>query len=70
MVLPLAAAAEVSFQLPMDASSSFKGLFEQLDDQLEQLHVETYGMSVTTLEEVFVKIVRGGRCVAPSRLLW
>ena len=54
----------------MDASSSFKGLFEQLDDQLEQLHVETYGMSVTTLEEVFVKIVRGGRCVAPSRLLW
>jgi hypothetical protein len=43
--------AEISFQLPLSASASFQPLFEAIDDQQEDLGVETYGMSVTTLGE-------------------
>lgn len=34
----------------------WQGLFEGLDARAEQLGVETYGMSVTTLEEVFLRV--------------
>ena len=48
--------AELAFQLPLTVSSKFQGLFESLDNESESLGIETYGMSVTTLEEVFIKV--------------
>jgi len=31
-------------------------LFEKLDESLKTLDIESYGISITTLEEVFLKI--------------
>ncbi|CAM9266917.1 unnamed protein product [Choristocarpus tenellus] len=44
--------AEISFQLPSKASSSFKSLLVDLDSRRADLGITSYGMSVTTLEEV------------------
>jgi len=48
--------AEVTFQLPLDTTSRFKTLFESLDSKLDELKVSSYGVSVTTLEEVFLNV--------------
>ncbi|KAG7399525.1 hypothetical protein PHYBOEH_008650 [Phytophthora boehmeriae] len=48
--------AEIAFQLPLDATASFPQLFEELDEKLGELGVLSYGISVTTLEEVFIKV--------------
>jgi ATP-binding cassette subfamily A (ABC1) protein 3 len=50
---------EITFQLPLSASDKFPKLFEQVDDHMTELGVRSYGMSVTTLEEVFIKIAHG-----------
>ena len=51
--------AEVSFQLPKTASGAFKALFDGLNKHKETLGLENYGISVTTLEEVFIRVTRG-----------
>ncbi|CAM9287239.1 unnamed protein product [Heterosigma akashiwo] len=51
--------AEISFQLPTDASAAFKPLLNHLDRELAGLGVEAYGISVTTLEEVFLRVAAG-----------
>ncbi|KAG7392080.1 hypothetical protein PHYPSEUDO_002304 [Phytophthora pseudosyringae] len=48
--------AEIAFQLPLDSTASFPQLFEELDEKLRYLGVLSYGISVTTLEEVFIKV--------------
>jgi ATP-binding cassette, subfamily A (ABC1), member 3 len=50
--------AEISFQLPSNASASFKALLMDIDAHTDDLCVSSYGMSVTTLEEVSF---RGGK---------
>uniref|UniRef100_K3W614 ABC transporter domain-containing protein n=1 Tax=Globisporangium ultimum (strain ATCC 200006 / CBS 805.95 / DAOM BR144) TaxID=431595 RepID=K3W614_GLOUD len=52
--------AETSFQLPLDCTAQFATMFEALDEKLEQLGVLSYGISVTTLEEVFIKVAEAG----------
>jgi hypothetical protein len=47
----------MAFQLPMQDSSSFPALFNALDKQKEQLGVVNYGMSMTTMESVFLKVI-------------
>ena len=49
---------EITFQLPFSSTSKFQGLFELIDSRVD-LGVESYGMSVTTLEEVFIKVAHG-----------
>lgn len=49
---------EMTWQLPFAASEAFPSLFEHLDDNMDSFGLESYGMSVTTLEEVFIKITR------------
>lgn len=51
---------ELTMQLPLSASERFQGLFEQFDDQKTALDIVNYGVSVTTLEEVFLKVAHGG----------
>ena len=50
---------EMSFQLPMQASSQFGPLFEFLDEQVEKgIGVRSYGVSITTLEGVYIALHR------------
>ncbi|GMI20925.1 hypothetical protein TeGR_g12 [Tetraparma gracilis] len=51
--------SEQSYRLPFDASGGFVGLFESLESDKEQLCVSSYGISVTTLEEVFIRVGKG-----------
>lgn len=44
----------MTFQLPFNASDCFVPLFTELDARLDELHLNTYGVSVTTMEEVFL----------------
>jgi ATP-binding cassette subfamily A (ABC1) protein 3 len=48
--------AETVLQLPFAASGHFAPLFAALDANLVGLGVRSYGISVTTLEEVFIKV--------------
>jgi len=50
--------AEVAFQLPMETAPKFRDMFEDIDKHLEDLRVTSYGVSVTTLEEVFLNVAR------------
>jgi len=48
--------AEVTYQLPLGASSRFTQLFRKLEDQQQEMGVRSFGLSVTTLEEVFIRV--------------
>jgi len=47
--------AELSFVLPQESKGSFSALFTELDRSLGALGISSYGASVTTMEEVFIK---------------
>jgi len=51
--------SEQSYRLPFEASSCFVSLFEQLETSKRELAVSSYGISVTTLEEVFIRVGKG-----------
>ncbi|XP_022649119.1 ATP-binding cassette sub-family A member 7-like isoform X2 [Varroa destructor] len=53
---------EMSFRLPAcpDTYSSFEKLCRELDANLDRLGVSSYGLSDTTLEEVFLKVTKVG----------
>jgi ATP-binding cassette subfamily A (ABC1) protein 3 len=53
--------AEVSFRLPFSAASKFPDLFNKIDSRKETLRCVDYGVSVTTLEEVFLMVASGER---------
>lgn len=50
---------EISFQLPLAASSTFSPMFDQLEDAVAKDEIVTYGVGITTLEEVFLLVARG-----------
>ena len=50
------AAGEILYRLPFESSGQFADIFRKLDADKDDLKVETFGVSVTTLEEVFLKI--------------
>jgi len=52
--------AELSYRLPLAASSKFPRMFDSLDAKLGELGIETYGVSVTTMEEVFLQVAADG----------
>ena len=49
------AGAEVTFTLRKDQSACFEQLFLELEHRKVELGTNTFGLSVTTLEEVFLK---------------
>jgi ATP-binding cassette, subfamily A (ABC1), member 3 len=51
--------AELTLELPFSSSSKFESMFVALDQSLESLGIQSYGVSVTTLEEVFLKVASG-----------
>jgi ATP-binding cassette, subfamily A (ABC1), member 3 len=50
---------EVTVELPFASSQLFETLFCKFDEDLQDLGIHSYGMSVTTLEEVFLKVASG-----------
>ncbi|CAH0479941.1 unnamed protein product [Peronospora belbahrii] len=50
--------SEVVFQLPSTSAGVFSTMLQALDDKMHSMHIVQYGMSVTTLEEVFLRISR------------
>jgi len=50
--------AEFAMQLPLEATIKFQDLFDELDQTLEKLGINSYGLSVTTLEEVFLNVAK------------
>mmetsp|Transcript_22180 Transcript_22180/g.21974 ORF Transcript_22180/g.21974 Transcript_22180/m.21974 type:complete len:742 (-) Transcript_22180:1165-3390(-) len=48
--------SEVTFQIPQSESEKFEQFFTELDESLKQLRIKSYGVGVTTLEEVFLKV--------------
>eukprot|EP00924_Labyrinthula_sp_SR-Ha-C_P000002 maker-scaffold_101-snap-gene-0.4-mRNA-1 protein AED:0.18 eAED:0.20 QI:0/0/0/1/0.33/0.25/4/0/1756 len=51
-------ANELLFYLPSNQAPTFSKLFEELDDLIEQqnINITTYGVSGTTMEEIFLKV--------------
>jgi ATP-binding cassette subfamily A (ABC1) protein 3 len=48
--------AEQSFRLPFSASAKFVELFTETESKKQELGISEYGISVTTLEEVFIRV--------------
>lgn len=47
--------SELSYVLPDDKANQFKNMLAQLEDQSQSLGVYSFGISLTTLDEVFQK---------------
>ena len=47
--------AELSYVLPHESSKQFEGLFTDLQTNQRQLGIASFGASVTTMEEVFLR---------------
>jgi len=50
---------EMSFQLPLGAASTFAPMFDQLEELVAKDEIVTYGVGITTLDEVFLLVARG-----------
>ena len=48
--------SEATYLLPKVSSQYFSEFFQKFDQKLEDLEVHSYGVSMTTLEEVFLKV--------------
>ena len=46
----------MSYILPRESSQNFSTLFSQLEERHEELGIASYGASMTTMEEVFMKV--------------
>ena len=51
--------SEIAYQLPTSSSKQFKKFFQDFDQNLDTLGIRSYGVGITTLEEVFLKIGHG-----------
>ncbi|XP_057605512.1 phospholipid-transporting ATPase ABCA3-like [Hippopotamus amphibius kiboko] len=51
-------AAELSFILPKEYTHRFKDLFADLENRQEELGIASFGISITTMEEVFIRVSR------------
>ena len=51
-------AGELCVRLPTASTPHFQELFHTFDQQKEQLGIHSYGVSVTTVEEVFLKVAQ------------
>jgi hypothetical protein len=49
-------AAEISFRLPFQSSPHFADVFDHFDSNQQKLGMVNYAISVTTLEEVFLRV--------------
>jgi len=57
---------EVTIQIPDGESEKFKKFFDDFDKSLDSLEVLSYGVSLATLEDVFLRI---GHSVDPMNVI-
>jgi energy-coupling factor transporter ATP-binding protein EcfA2 len=57
-------AGELSYKLPLAASPAFPDMFDLLDSHLRDWGIQSYGISVTTLEEVFLRVGKDAEAAA------
>lgn len=50
---------EIRYQLPLAGAQNFPMMFAGLDEKIEQGNIQSYGVSMTTLDEVFYLVTRG-----------
>ena len=50
---------EMTFQIPTEYKVHFKTFFDQFDKNINGLGISSYGISITTLEEVFLAVGDG-----------
>ncbi|XP_067859732.1 phospholipid-transporting ATPase ABCA3 [Heptranchias perlo] len=55
-VLESKAGAELSYILPNESTDRFEALFSELEQEQKALGIASYGASVTTMEEVFLRV--------------
>lgn len=48
---------ELAYLLPENQSASFENMLQELEEKSVLLGIRSYGISLTTLEEVFMKYV-------------
>ena len=46
----------MTYLIPRDQTDNFKSFFENLDSKLDYYEIKSYGVSMATLEEVFLNI--------------
>lgn len=63
------AGGEISFRLPREESARFSSLFRALEVGREGMGIGGYGVSITSLEEVFLSLEREGKRVDAEALL-
>ena len=51
--------AELSYILPSSSTPSFPELFDKIEAEKAALGIVSFGVSVTTMEEVFIKVGEG-----------
>ncbi|CAM1313391.1 ABCA3 (predicted) [Pycnogonum litorale] len=61
--------AELSYILPHESSEHFQNLFQEIEDRKEELGINGYGASITTMEEVFIKVGESMEADETSHLL-
>ncbi|XP_067140472.1 phospholipid-transporting ATPase ABCA3-like isoform X3 [Centruroides vittatus] len=54
--LKISTAAELKFCLPRKSGMNFEKLFDKLETNKKELNISSYGASITTMEEVFLKV--------------
>ena len=52
-------AREITFQIPVEYSPKFKEFFHNFDRMRHELGATSYGISITTLKEVFLAVGDG-----------
>ena len=64
--VPTITPCPLPLQLPFTSSGQFPALFDALDANLAGLGVRSYGVSVTTLEEVFINVSKAHAPAVPA----
>ncbi|XP_052767410.1 phospholipid-transporting ATPase ABCA3-like isoform X2 [Mya arenaria] len=60
-------AAELSYILPSQRSSEFEKMFLEFDRNLSGLGIQSYGIAVTTMEEVFLRVGKSSLHTDPMK---
>jgi ATP-binding cassette, subfamily A (ABC1), member 3 len=47
---------ELTYRLPMDGSAGFPRMMAHIEDNKDALGIVSYGIGVTTMEEVFLRV--------------
>ncbi|KAL4432497.1 hypothetical protein ABPG74_013351 [Tetrahymena malaccensis] len=62
--------AEIAFQIPYKYIPQFEQMFNEIERLKNQLSIRSYGVSITTLEEVFLKVasMNDNHVVQPNKI--